>query len=45
MNSHTHPDITAHIIEKAKALGASLARIASVPTLKKSASYEIYDKS
>ncbi len=32
------------IVEKAKALGASLAGIASIDDLKASASYEIYDK-
>ena len=45
MNSHTHPDITTHIIEKAIAFGASLAGIASVASLKNSPSYEVYDRS
>lgn len=41
----THPDLTAQIVEKAKALGASLAGITGVAPLKDSPSYEIYDKS
>ena len=45
MNSLTHPDTSARIIGKAKALGASLAGIASVAPLKASPSYKIYDKS
>lgn len=43
-NSPTHLDINARIIERAKALGASLAGIASVTPLKKSPSYAVYDK-
>jgi hypothetical protein len=41
----THPDLTVQIVEKAKALGASLAGITGVAPLKDSPSYEIYDKS
>jgi epoxyqueuosine reductase len=44
-NSRTSPDITTRIIEKAKALGASLAGIASIAPLKNSPSYEVYDRS
>lgn len=44
-NSRTSPDITTRIIEKAQALGASLAGIASIAPLKNSPSYEVYDKS
>jgi len=45
MNPPTHPDIVAVIVGKARALGASLAGIASVALLKNSPSYGIYDKS
>ena len=51
MNSHTddccppHADIASRIIEKAKAVGASLAGIAGVASLKDSPSYEIYHRS
>ena len=42
MNSHHKSDVTAHIVEKAKVLGASLAGITSIDSLKDSASYETY---
>ena len=42
MNSHTQPDVTTHIIEKAKAFGVSLAGIASILSLQNSPSYETY---
>ncbi len=45
MELSSRVDIAPHIIEKGKALGASLAGIASVASLKNSPSYEIYDKS
>lgn len=45
MSSCADPDIAAHIVEKAKVFGASLAGIASVAPLKNSPSYEIYAKS
>lgn len=45
MNSLTHPDTSARIIGKAKALWPSLAGIASVAPLKASPSYKIFDKS
>lgn len=45
MDLSSHSDISTYIIEKAQALGASLAGIASIEPLKNSPSYEIYDKS
>ncbi len=42
MNSHHKSDVTAHIVEKAKVLGASLAGITSIDSLKDSASYKTY---
>jgi NAD-dependent dihydropyrimidine dehydrogenase PreA subunit len=42
MNSHHRSDVTAHIVEKAKILGASLAGITSIDSLKDSDSYKIY---
>ena len=42
MNSHHTLELTAHIVEQAKALGASLAGITSIDSLKDSASYKIY---
>lgn len=44
MNSASHSDSTVHIVEKARAFGASLAGIASIAALKNSPSYEVYDK-
>lgn len=43
-NSSVRSGISASIIEKALAHGASLAGIASIAPLKSSPSYEIYDK-
>jgi len=42
MNSHHTLEVTTHIVEKAKVLGASLAGITSIDSLKDSASYKIY---
>jgi len=44
MNTDTRADIVAHIIEKAKEFGASLAGIASVESLKVSPSYDACGK-
>jgi len=42
--SRTEPDVTTHIIERAKSLRASLAGITSIASLRNSPSYEIYGK-
>jgi len=44
MKSEISPDITSHIVEKAKEFGASLAGIADVEALKTSPSHLIYGK-
>jgi len=44
MKSEISPDITSHIIEKAKEFGASLAGIADVKAVKNSPSHFIYGK-
>jgi epoxyqueuosine reductase len=42
MNSRNKSDVTSHIVEKPKVLGASLAGISSIDSLKDSASYKLY---
>ncbi len=42
MNSRTQPDSTIHIVEKAKAFGASMAGITSITSLQNAPSYEVY---
>ncbi|MFC1976339.1 epoxyqueuosine reductase [Chloroflexota bacterium] len=44
MNTPTQPDVTPHIIEKAKSFGASLAGIAEMDALKTSPSHNMYSR-